>query len=39
MTEQIIPQEQLTNPKIEKQQDSEINHVKTIKYSSPNLKF
>ena len=35
MIEQIIPQDKSTNQKIEKQQDSEINHVKTINIHPP----
>ena len=39
MTEQIIPQEEIDKSEHRKTSDSEINHVKTTKCSSLNLKY
>ena len=39
MTEQIIPQEQIDKSENRKTTRLRNNHVKTIKYSSPNLKI
>ena len=35
MTEQILPQEEIDKSDIERQQDSEINHVKTTNVHPP----